>query len=49
MLILKVLHGPTALRVHVPNNWVLRILVLVTIVQVSGRYIIAMIIRYVDP
>ena len=34
------------LRVKVPNNWVLRVLVLVVIVQVLGKY---MIIRYLDP
>ena len=33
-------------RVHVPNNWVLRVLVIVIIVQVWGKY---MIIRYLDP
>ena len=35
-----------SLRVHVPNNWVLRALVIVIIVQVLGKY---MIIRYLDP
>ena len=34
------------LTVHVPNNWVLRVLVIVIIVQVLGKY---MIIRYLDP
>ena len=34
------------LRVHVPNNWVLRILVIVIIVQVLGKY---MTNRYLDP
>ena len=34
------------LRVKVPNNWVLRALVIVIIVQVSGKYLI---IRYLDP
>ena len=34
------------LRVHVPNNWVLRVLVIVIVVQVLGKY---MIIRYLDP
>ena len=29
-----------------PNNWVLRVLVLVSIVQVLGRYLV---IRYLDP
>ena len=33
-------------RVHVPNNWVLRIWVIVITVQVLGKY---MIIRYSDP
>ena len=35
-----------ALRVHVPNHWVLRVLVIVIVVKVLGRY---MIIRYLDP
>ena len=35
-----------SLRVHVPNNWVLRVLVIVIAVQVLGKY---MIIRYLDP
>ena len=35
-----------SLRVHVPNNWILRVLVIVIIVQVLGKY---MIIRYLDP
>ena len=38
------------LRVHVPNNWVLRVLVIVIVavivVQVLGKY---MITRYLDP
>ena len=34
------------LRVHVPNNWVLGIWVIVLIVLVLGKY---MIIRYLDP
>ena len=34
------------LRVHVPNNKVLRFWVTVIIVQVLGKY---MIIRYLDP
>ena len=34
------------LRVHVPNNWVLGIWVIVIIVQVWGEY---MIIGYLDP
>ena len=34
------------LRVQVPNNWVLRALVIVILVQVSGKY---MSIRYLDP
>ena len=34
------------LRVHVPNIWVLRALVIVIVVQVWGRY---MIIGYLDP
>ena len=34
------------LRVHVPNNWVLGIWVIVIIVMVLGKY---MIIRYLDP
>ena len=34
------------LRVHVPNNWVLRALEILIIVQVLGKY---MIIRYLDP
>ena len=29
-----------ALRVHVPNNWVLRVLVIVIVVQVLGKYMI---------
>ena len=33
-------------RVHVPSNWVLRVLVIVVLVQVLGKY---MIVRYVDP
>ena len=33
-------------RVHVPNNWVLGIWVILIIVQVLGKY---MIIRYLDP
>ena len=37
-------YGP--LKVHVPNNWVLRVLVIVIIVQVLGNY---MIIGYLDP
>ena len=36
----------TTLRVHVPNNWVLRVLVIVIVVQVLGKY---MIIGYLDP
>ena len=36
----------SALRVHVPNSWVPRVLQIVTIVQVLGEY---MIIRYLDP
>ena len=35
-----------ALRVHVPNNWVLGIWVIVILVQVLGKY---MIVRYLDP
>ena len=35
-----------ALRVHVPNAYVLGIWVIVIIVQVLGKY---MIIRYLDP
>ena len=35
-----------ALRVHVPNNWVLRVLVIAIVVQVLGKY---MTIRYLDP
>ena len=34
------------LRVHVPNNWVLRVFVIAIIVQVLGKY---RIIRYLDP
>ena len=34
------------LRVHVPNIWVLRVLVIVIIVQVLGKY---MNIGYLDP
>ena len=34
------------LRIHVSNNWVLRVLVIVIIVQVLGK---SMIIRYLDP
>ena len=34
------------LRVHVPTNWILRVLVIVIIVQVLGKY---MSIRYLDP
>ena len=34
------------LRVHVPNTWVLGILVIVILVQVLGKY---MIIGYMDP
>ena len=37
--------APT-LRVHVPNNWVLRVWAIVIVVQVLGKY---MIIRYLDP
>ena len=36
----------TTLRVHVPNNWVPRVLVMVIIVEVLGKY---MIIEYLDP
>ena len=36
----------TSLRVHVSNNWVLRVLVIVIMVQVLGKY---MIIRYLGP
>ena len=49
MLLLVLLVGPhvlLSLRVHVPNNWILRVLVMVIIVQVLGKY---MIIRYLDP
>ena len=35
-----------SLRVHVPNNWVLGIWVIVIMVQVWGKY---MIIGYLDP
>ena len=35
-----------SLRVHVPNIWLLRVLVIVIIVQVLGKY---MIIEYLDP
>ena len=35
-----------ALRVHVPNNWVLGIWVIVIMVQALGKY---MIIGYLDP
>ena len=38
--------GTLSLRVHVPNNWVLRIWVIVIIVLVLGKY---MIIWYLDP
>ena len=38
--------GSLTLRVHVPNNWVLRVLVIVVVVQILGKY---MIIRYLDP
>ena len=37
---------PKGLRVHVPNNWVLGVLVLVIVVQALGKY---MNIRYLDP
>ena len=40
---LRCISSPESLRVHVPNNWVLRVLVLVIIEQVLGKY---MIIRY---
>ena len=33
-------------RVHVADNWVLRVLVIVIIVQISSNY---MIIMYLDP
>ena len=33
-------------RVHVPNSWVLRVLVVAIIVQVLAKY---MIIEYLDP
>ena len=36
----------TTLRVHVPNYWVLRVLAIVIVVQVLGKY---MIIGYLDP
>ena len=36
----------TSLRVHVPNNWVLGIWIIVTIVQVWDKY---MIIGYLEP
>ena len=35
-----------SLRVHVPNNWVLGILVIVILVQMLGKY---MLIGYLDP
>ena len=38
--------GMLTLRVHVPNSWVLRVLAIVIIVQVLGKY---MIIGYLDP
>ena len=34
------------LRVHVPNNWVLGLGVVINIIQVMGKY---MIVRYLDP
>ena len=40
------LRYPIPIRFHVPNNWVLRVLVIVIIVQVLGKY---RIIRYLDP
>ena len=36
----------SCLRVHVPDNWLLRFWVIGIIVQVLGKY---MIIRYLDP
>ena len=36
-----------SLRVHVPNNWVLRVLVIAFLVKVLGKY--SMITGYLDP
>ena len=47
LISLLVSHGVLlSLRVHVPNNWVLRFCVIVILVQVSGKYVI---IWYLDP
>ena len=40
----SVVHG--ALRVHVPNNYILGILVILIVVLVLGKFLI---IRYLDP
>ena len=46
MLELLLPKDPSTLRVHVPNNLVLTVLVIVIIEQVLGKY---MIIGYLDP
>ena len=46
MGMLKLASCSLALRVHVPNNWVLGFWVVMVIVQVLGQY---MIIGYLDP
>ena len=43
----KIPNFPKALRVHVPNHWLLRVQVVVVVVQVLGTYM--MIIEYLDP
>ena len=45
-LFVEILVLTWSLRVRVPNNWVLRIWVIVFLVQLWGRY---MIIEYLDP